>query len=208
MNNFFNNITGAFKKSLRFLFFTFIFLQTANAQTITNLDRFYSAVDSASTLLLNDLGNTKEVKLDLNLGTYYSVFGNQVRGKLLKNGVKILNNESSDANIVKVNFVLDECIVDYSQPERDGLFGDYFTERSINVSGNYFISSKQKVRDFNIAQKDKIAVEDVEKVENRSYPFTHGELPPEPFFSSLLEPIVAVGAAAITVILFFSVRSK
>ena len=208
MNNFFNNITGAFKKSLRFLFFAFIFLQTANAQTITNLDRFYSAVDSASTLLLNDLGSTKEVKLDLNLGTYYSVFGNQVRGKLLKNGIKIVNEVNSNSNAVKVNFVLDECTVNYSEPERDGLFGDYFTERSIDVSGNYFISSKQKVSDFNIAQKDKINVEDVEKVENRSYPFTHGELPSEPFFSSLLEPIVAVGAAAITVILFFSVRSK
>ena len=208
MNNFFNNITGAFKKSLQFLFFAFIFLQTANAQIITNLDRFYSAVDSASTLLLNDLGSTKEVKLDLNLGTYYSVFGNQIRGKLLKNGIKIVNEDNSDPNAVKVNFVLDECTVNYSEPERDGLFGDYFTERSIDVSGNYFISSKQKVSDFNIAQKDKINVEDVEKVENRSYPFTHGELPAEPFFSSLLEPIVAVGAAAITVILFFSVRSK
>ena len=208
MNNFLNYITGAVKKSLRFLFLAFIVIQTAKAQTVTNLDRFYSAVDSASSLLLNDLGNTKEVKLDLNLGTYYSVFGNQVRGKLLKNGIKIINEDNSDHNTVKVNFVIDECTVDYSQPERDGLFGAYFTERSINVSGNYFISSKQKVSDFNIIQKDKINVEDVEKVESRSYPFTHGELPAEPFFSSLLEPIVAVGAAAITVILFFSVRSK
>jgi hypothetical protein len=208
MNNFFNYITRAAKKSFWFLFFIIIANQVVTAQTVTNLDRFYSAVDSASTSFVDDLGNIKEVELELGLGTYYAVFANQVRSKILRNGIKISSSNDSSGNIEKVNFTIGECSVKYSQPERDGLFGDYFTDRTIEVQGNYFVPSNQKVKEFNIAKKDRVNVDDVEKIENRSYPFTHGDLPPEPFFSSLLEPIVAVGAAAITIILFFSVRSK
>jgi hypothetical protein len=208
MNNFFNYITRAAKKSFWFLFFIIIANQVVTAQTVTNLDRFYSVVDSASTSFVDDLGNIKEVELELGLGTYYAVFANQVRSKILRNGIKISSSNDSSGNIEKVNFTIGECSVKYSQPERDGLFGDYFTDRTIEVQGNYFVPSNQKVKEFNIAKKDRVNVDDVEKIENRSYPFTHGDLPPEPFFSSLLEPIVAVGAAAITIILFFSVRSK
>jgi hypothetical protein len=208
MNNFFNYITRAAKKSFWFLFFIIIANQVVTAQTVTNLDRFYSVVDSASTSFVDDLGNIKEVELELGLGTYYAVFANQVRSKILRNGIKLSSSNDSSGNIEKVNFTIGECSVKYSQPERDGLFGDYFTDRTIEVQGNYFVPSNQKVKEFNIAKKDRVNVDDVEKIENRSYPFTHGDLPPEPFFSSLLEPIVAVGAAAITIILFFSVRSK
>ena len=165
-------------------------------------------VDSASTQFVNDVGNAKKIKLELNLGNDYSLFANQVRGKILRQGIEIVGENSSHENIVSANFVLDYTFVGYTEPERDGIFGDFFTERTIELSGNYFISNNPQVEDFKFAVKDTINVEDVENVENRSYPFTQGELPPEPFFSSLLEPIVAIGAAAVTVILFFSVRSK
>lgn len=208
MNNIFNKITGAINHFLRLLFFAAIFNSFINAQTVSNLERFYVIVDSASSLLLNDLGNFKEVKLDLNLGTYYSVFGNHIRNKLLKHEVKLINDAGPDTNAITVNFVIDNCNVKYSNPEKDGLFGDFYTERTIEVSGNYFISKKGLVENYFITEKDTLNIEDLKRVEDRSYPFTQGELPPEPFISSVLEPIVAVGAAAIAIILFFSVRSK
>lgn len=201
-------ITGAIKKSLRFLFFLLLLQISVYSQTISNLDRFYTLIDSASTLLLKDLGDVKKVNLELNFGVDYSVFANQVRGRLLRNGVQLLSDNSEDQNFVRVNFVVDNSFVGYSEPEKDGIFGDYFTKRTIQLSGNYFISNQSQVKDFELSILDTINVEDVEYVENRSYPFTRGELPPEPFFSSLLEPIVAIGAAATVVILFFSVRSK
>mgnify|MGYP006387905003 FL=1 len=172
------------------------------------MDKFYSLVDSASNLLLNDLGNINKVKLELNLGTDYTLFANQIRGKLLKNGKEIVNDNSAGENVININFVMDNSNVAYSNPERDGIFGDFFTERTIELSVNYLISPNQSLKSFNLTSKDTINVKDVENVENRSYPFTQGELPPEPFFSSLLEPIVAIGAAAVVIILFFSVRSK
>lgn len=208
MNNNLIYITGAIKKSLSFLSLIIIFTTFLIAQTESNLKQFYSVIDSASSLLLIDLGNTKEIKLDLSLGKFYSVLGNQVRSNLLKNGIKLIDDSSFDANPVTVNFVIDNCNVVYGQPERDGFFGDFYTERNIGVSGNYFISKNQTIKNFNIVKKDTVQIKDVEEIEDNSYPFTQGEIPPEPFFSSILEPIVAISAAAITIILFFSVRSK
>ena len=207
MINNFSNLTGVIKTSLRFIII-FLLSQSAYSQTTSNLDQFYTLIDSASNQLLMDLGDAKKVNLELNFGTDYSVFANQVRGKLLRNNIQLVGDNSEDKNFVRVNFVVDNSFVGYSEPEKDGIFGDFFTERTIELSGNYFISNNPQVKDFMLAIKDTINVEDVENVENRSYPFTQGELPPEPFFSSLLEPIIAIGAAAVTVILFFTVRSK
>jgi len=208
MNKKLNQITGAIIKSLRFLFLLLIFQTVLYSQTVSNIDKFYSLVDSASNFLLKDLGSINKIKLELNLGTDYSLFANQIRGKLLKSGKEIVNDNSSTENLVNVNFVIDNSNVTYSNPERDGIFGDFFTQRTIELSVNYLISSNQSLKSFNLTSKDTINVKNVENVENRSYPFTQGELPPEPFFSSLLEPILAIGATAVIITLFFSVRSK
>ena len=165
-------------------------------------------VDSASSLLIKDLGDEKKVKLELNLGVDYSVFANKVRGNLLRNGFQLVGENSEEQGFVRINFVVDNSFVGYTEPEKDGIFGDFFTQRTVELSGNYFISNQSDIQDFKLTVKDTINVEDVEEVENRSYPFTQGELPPEPFFSSILEPVVAIGAAAVVIILFFSVRSK
>jgi hypothetical protein len=208
MINFFFNITGVIKISLRSIIVLLLSQSVIHSQTASNLDQFYTLIDSASNQVLKDLGDAKKVNLELNFGTDYSVFANQVRGKLLRNNIQLIGDNSEDKNFVRVNFVVDNSFVGYTEPEKDGIFGDFFTTRTIELSGNYFISNNPEVKDFKLAVKDTINVKDVENVENRSYPFTRGELPPEPFFSSLLEPIVAIGAAAVTVILFFSVRSK
>jgi len=203
-----SKISGAIKKSLWFLFISLLFQSSIYSQSVSNLDKFYTLVDSASSLLIKDLGDEKKVKLELNLGVDYSVFANKVRGNLLRNGVQLIGENSEEQGFVRVNFVVDNSFVGYTEPEKDGIFGDFFTQRTVELSGNYFISNQSDIQDFKLTVKDTINVEDVEEVENRSYPFTQGELPPEPFFSSILEPVVAIGAAAVVIILFFSVRSK
>jgi hypothetical protein len=208
MNNNLNHITEVIKNSFRLLFFALLYSTLVFSQPVSNLDMFYQLIDSASTQFVNDIGNTKKVRLEFNLGTDYSLFANQIRGKILRKNIEIVNENSTQENVVTANFVIDNTFVGYTEPERDGIFGDFFTERTTELSGNYYISTNPAVKNFKFSVIDKINVEDVEDLENRSYPFTLGELPPEPFFSSLLEPIVAIGAAAVTVILFFSVRSK
>ncbi len=208
MINNFLNIIKVINKFFKLIFILLLFQFTAYSQPISNLDQFYTLIDSASNSLLNNLGNTKKVNLELNFGVDYSIFANQVRGKLLKNGIQLIGDNSADDNYSRVNFVVDNCLVSYSDPEKNGIFGDFFTIRTVELSGNYFISDNPQLNEFKFAARDTVQVEEIEKVENRSYPFTQGDLPPEPFFSSLLEPIVAIGAAAVTIFLFFSVRSK
>jgi len=201
-------ITEATKKSLRLLFLILILQSASFPQTISNLDRFYTLIDSASNILIKDLGDIKKINLELNFGVDYSVFANKVRGNLLRSGIQLVSDNPDEQNFVRVNFVVDNSFVGYSEPEKDGIFGDFFTQRTLELSGNYFISNQSQVKDFKLTVVDTVNVENVQELENRSYPFTQGELPPEPFFSSLLEPIVAIGAAATVIILFFSVRSK
>ena len=208
MNNYLIKISGAVKKSLRFLFFLIPFSVMAQPQSPSNLDIFYTLVDSASDMLIKDMGDVKKVNLELNFGIDYSIFANQVRGKLLRNGVQLVTDQNEGENFVRVNLVLDNSFVGYSEPDKDGLFGDFYTERTVRISGNYFISKNSEVKEFSFVSKDKVMMNDVDELENRSYPFTQGDLPAEPFFSTLWEPIVAIGAAAVTVILFFTVRSK
>jgi hypothetical protein len=207
LNNFLH-INGAIKKSLRFLLFIFLFQSLGYSQTISNLDVFYNMVDTATTFLIRDLGDTKKINLELNFGTDFTVFANKVRGALLKSGVQLIGDNSGDVNVVRVNFVIDNAAVEYSEPEKGGLFGSFLTKRKVELSGNYFISGKSQINDFKLVDTDTVDVDEVDNLENRAFPFTQGDLPAEPFFSSILEPVVAIGAAAVAVILFFSVRSK
>jgi len=48
----------------------------------------------------------------------------------------------------------------------------------------------------------------VKSLENPNHPFTKGNIPAEPFFESIPEPVLAIGTAATAVILFFILRSK
>ena len=92
---------------------------------------------------------------------------------------------------------------------RDGLLGDEKVPRILELKGNYLIkNSKETVKTFEYFYADTISVDEIKSVENISYPFTQAEVPAEPFFSNLWEPVIAIGAAAVAVYLFFSVRSK
>ncbi|MEK9137672.1 MAG: hypothetical protein AAB393_11165, partial [Bacteroidota bacterium] len=54
---------------------------------------------------------------------------------------------------------------------------------------------------------DVVEVSEIEKLESQSIPMTRGALPKEGFFSSILEPLVAIGAVAVAIYLLFHVRS-
>jgi hypothetical protein len=95
---------GVIKKSLRFLFFIILFQPSIYSQSVSNLEKFYALVDSASNLLIKDLGDAKKVSLELNLGIDYSIFANQVRGKLLKAGKEIISSGSTLENVATSKF--------------------------------------------------------------------------------------------------------
>lgn len=214
MNKKLFNIAGDKIRTLRFFILFLSFPLLVNAQPASNLEIFYSLVDSASmNAAKNITSSTKQLNITFELGIYFSIFENRIISQISKNDIKVLRGAESNNNFPTLNFIIDNAEVVYGEQERDGFLGDFYVSREVMLSGNYLVLSlptslQNGYQEFHFKYSDKIKVEDIEKVENRSFPFTQGRLPSEPFFPSLLEPVIAVGAAAAAVILFFSIRSK
>jgi hypothetical protein len=184
-----------------------------SAQPETNLDIFYKLVDSSANDFISQIPQLEDsVDLKLNLGESYSVFSNKIIAALYSNG-KIVVIENLEPAIgkdaISVNYIIDDANVKYGEIFRDGFFGDYYIHRNISLKGNYLIHTNSAFyKEFNFSFNDTIRYDEIKSVENISFPFTRGKVPAEPFFSGLFEPIVAIGTAALAVILFFTIRSK
>ncbi len=175
----------------------------------TNLDVFYlladsAAIDANSNIPVGD----KNIYLNFNSGTSYSLFSNQFIKDFSNLGKRVITT-SKDSSGVQINFVVDHAQVSYGKLFRKILFGDYYARREVSFGGNYSIMQpKVVVKNFSFSFIDTVDANKIKNIEDPALPFTQASLPTEPFFSSIYEPVIAVGAAALTVILFFTVRSK
>lgn len=187
----------------------FIYSQFLFPQAKTNLDIFYSLVDSSVIEMIKELPADKDsISLELNLGESYSVFNNRISAVIISSGKKITVNESRE-NIPKINFVIDQVNTEYGEMFRDGFLGEYLIPRNLYLGGNFVIHNQNSsYRTFNYSFNDTVRVDNLKTIENESFPFTMGKIPSEPFFSGIIEPVIAIGTAAIAVILFFTIRSK
>ena len=199
------------KKIFFVSFFIIFFLNDicGVCQTKDNLEIFYALIDSSGENILNNLpASNKDLSLSLNLGESYSLFKNHLISIFYKDGYKVKLSDSADGK-VNISYVLDKAKVNYGDIFRDGIFGSYLMPRKVEISGNYLIKNNTfSYKEFNYKYLDTVKVDNVKTLENISYPFTQGNIPTEPFFSSLFEPLVAIGTAAIAVFLFFTIRSK
>ncbi len=193
------------------LIFVFIFIlnfSTGFSQTKSNLEIFYSMVDSSGSVLINNLPNgEKSISVEFNSGNNYLALENRLIEYLIRKGIKI--SGKTDGEAVLVRYVFDRVNLRYNEMYRDGFLGSYYVPRNFELSGNFFINkSTAEVKNFTYTYSDTVKYDSLRNAENTALPFTRGDIPPEPFFSSLIEPVVAVGAAAAAVALFFTVRSK
>ena len=179
------------------------------AQTRDNLEIFYALVDSSGENIINNIHvPDKNINLNINLGEAYSLFENHLMAIFQKEGYKI-NSKNISGEKISINYVLDQAKVNYGEIFRKGFFGTYFLPRKIIISGNYSIRNNSfEYKEFHYNYLDTVKVDNVKTLENISYSFTQGIVPSEPFFSSMFEPLIAIGTAAIAVFLFFTIRSK
>ena len=193
---------------LLFFFSGNVFL--SECQSKDNLSIFYSFIDSASTDIIRNLPTgSKFIKLDLTLGTAYSVFANRVIEDFKNKKIDISNNNQHDSNIDAVNITIEKAGISYKDMFRKNLFGSFYVPRYFNLSGSYsIIGTSTIVKRIQYAFIDTVNYDQLKNLQNISYPFTESEIPAEPFISSFWEPVVAVGATALAVILFFTIRSK
>ena len=208
MCRFFSNIIPLFVK---IIFISLLLLSTiVFSQTKTNLEVLYSLNDSLTSRIINNLPAGEErIQLKLNLGESYSIFANRIRSGFTKNEIELFQSDVDDTTSHEINIVMENAGVKYGDLDRSGWFGDYYSPRTIFISGNYFITfSAEPLLEYYITVIDTIKVDEISTLENESFPFTRGEIPTEPLFSSIWEPVIAIGIAAAVVILFFSIRSE
>lgn len=191
------------------LFFV-LFIPNIFPQTPTNLEQFYSLTDSIANQIFKELPeNQDKIYLEQNLGEQYSLFSNHIKTAFIKSGIEILETNQIELSIPKVNIVIEDAKVEYGEMFRDGWFGAHYVERKCELIGNYLNSYSLKGKeDFHFSMIDTVKVEEIKNLENDSFPFTKGNIPPEPFLSGLAEPLIAIVVAAAVVILFFTQRSK
>ncbi len=102
--------------------------------------------------------------------------------------------------------------VTYSNIHRSGVFAPRLVDRTVSVEfagkvvdnrSGVIVHSTNMIRSVS----DTIDVSDIARLESPGIPATRGVLPQEGFFSSLLEPLVMMGAVAVAVFLLFRIRS-
>ena len=179
------------------------------SQTLSNLERINLLVDISTEEISSSLQDTSDSYNLVNktLSEYY-ILNNRVIAGLSKNGIKIDKN-SSHSN--QINYIISHAGVEYSDLFRDGLFGEYLLERKFDIMGNYVVEKTGIVISsdtFEISKMDTISYNNFAFIENNSLPFTKANVPSEPFLPSIIEPVIAITAIAVTIILFFTVRSK
>ncbi|MCP5064215.1 MAG: hypothetical protein GY936_17385 [Ignavibacteriae bacterium] len=189
---------------------TFISIVYVNifAQAESNLEVVQSLLsktaDEISRIVPSN--NSNEIELEFIAADDYKILKAKLIEDLQKNNFVLLNESNN-----KLNFTLSEVKIVYNNIFRDGILGEYLVERETNINSSFFIESKNeigKVNNFLFTKLDTVKYDDIKKLENIAFSFTSAEVPSEPFFSSILEPVIAVGTAAVAVYLFFNIRSN
>ncbi|MGE5362831.1 MAG: hypothetical protein ACM3SM_01790 [Bacteroidota bacterium] len=187
-------------------------------KTAGNLEKLYMLVDSSAGRILSVMhnnSNTPEEASLLNISRGdYLIFTNRLVKGLTDKGValKIQPAENStDSSRVRILYAIDHAGVKYTDTFRDGWFGALKVKRLSELGGSITVTDNARVRysdKFFYSIADTVLYENLAGLESRPYGFTQSAYPPEPVFENLIEPVIAVGAAAAAVYLFFAIRSK
>lgn len=172
----------------------------------------FEIIDSLISISVSDVIKNIDYKKDYNfefLGAEdYKILKTTIIRQLINNNINIVENTNSNK---KISYNLEQAEIKYLETFKDGLFGSYLVRRKADLTGSFFIYYDGKIeaaKSFNYTLEDSVFYSDVSQLENIAYTFTTAQLPEEPFFSSTLEPVIAIGTAAVAVYLFFNIRSR
>ncbi len=163
------------------------------------IDSIFDAFLSKNTIQLKEKKIT-EIRV-ANIGEF-SYFQNKLINELVKNNIRI-----DDNSLVTIKLNIEDFQIQYIESK------DELT-RIIDLNATlYFLEKNGEIKlldKLNTSYKDQLSVEDVSAVENSLFPFTQGNKPKpkKSFFDEIIEPVIIVSTAIITVVLFFSVRTK
>lgn len=180
------------------------------AQAPANLDKFYSLVDkSAAEIIQSKAKKENKVYIEFTSPAELAILKNSLIEKASLYSAVVQQKEKSD---FVFNYTVVEARVKYGECFTKSFLGRNYVEREVTLKG--FAGINNRMDDsfgsgsFEHSVKDTVEYGQIKELGNPSYPFTNPEAPAEPFFSSILEPFIAIGVAVTTVYLLFTVRSK
>ena len=174
----------------------------------TNFELADSLIYLSVKNIAENVNNDVEYTLKFNSSEDYLILKAKVISHLQK--YKFELNENLDNEQI-LNYNIDEVRINYSEVFRDGFLGTFLVNRKGELKGSYYISNNNIIgptKEFYYYITDSLVYADISKFENIAYSFTKADLPEVPFFSSALEPALAIGTAAVAVYLFFNIRSE
>jgi hypothetical protein len=179
------------------------------SQTKSNLELVNSLIDSSAGSITDKISESENsYSVSFNSADEYVYLQNRLIAQLSSNGSINIDSLNS-RHIIKYN--LDYAGIKYSDTFKDGLFGQFMLKRTAEIKGNFQIADNMSISHSEMIEYsvvDTIGYDDLEFVEQAGLPFTQAPLPPEPFLPTLVEPLIAISAVVITVILFFTVRTQ
>jgi len=197
------------KNICRPIFVLFLFSSLSYSQTRSNLEIIHSLIDLSTEYISNKISEPNDsYSVLFNSVDEYTYLENRLIAQLSTSrsiNIDSLNNSSM------IRYNLDYAGINYSDTFKDGMFGGFKLTRTAEIKGNFQIVNDNIIslsEMIEYSAVDTIAYDDINFIEQPGLPFTQAPLPPEPFLPSLVEPLIAISAIVITVILFFTVRTK
>lgn len=185
--------------------------QDSASAVVTNLRAYQSLAASLGDSLANLLPATDSVRVTVRISPSDVAWFLQdaVERPFRGRNCVISANDSARYG---VEFGVLEMHVHYSNLRREGIFGSRVLDRMIVLQARLRLvdrvagtvgTSGERMAVFS----DTIGLSQVERIEHAAIPVTRGTIPPEDFFSGIIEPLIMVGAVAVAIFLLFTVRS-
>jgi hypothetical protein len=180
----------------------------------TNLEVFQAEFSSLAAELVQKSGDGlgRTVVVDVRSPDTSLVARNAIMEALKKLNLTVfLSSPGGEGKRATIDLGIVEMKVQYGDVFREGFLGTRKTERTISTTFSADVRNIQNeilfVGAISREHKDTVDVSDVARLENSSVSFTHGEPPGTDFFENMLEPAIIIGASAVVVYLFFTIRS-
>lgn len=195
-------------KRIFLIFFALILSNsTVLPQHKTNLDVVYQLIESSITRIDSMVSNREKISdFSYTSPDSYDFLKSRIADNLIRAGYKFDGSGSK----VSLEYSIQNIKVEYADPFKDGFFGDLMVKRNVFFEGIVLLTGPDGVASIplNESLSDNVELDRIAEIEDQSIPFTRGTIPEIPLFSNLLEPIIVVGTLIVTIILFFTVRSK
>jgi hypothetical protein len=202
---------------LIFLFFTLQLYGGAGdgdaSTTKTNLEIFQMQLSSMAREAVHEgsLGGDRSLRLNFRNPDSGWLAQNTILEALKEMGYNLFIGSSDSQRSSTLDVGLLEMKVSYGPAFRDTFLGKRKTPRTVKTSLSANLRApNDEILFAGILSRsftDTVRASDIHDLENPAQRITQGEAPADGFFDNVIEPLVIIGASAVAVYLFFTVRS-